>query len=75
MQRDLLLLAEILDAAARLVVLTSERTSTDFDADRDRRDALLWNFTVRGEAVTQLSEAVKAGHAHVGWDEPLASAV
>lgn len=46
MQRDRLLLAEVIDAAERLVELTAERTPADFDANRDRRDALLWNFTV-----------------------------
>lgn len=60
MQRDRLLLGEAIDAAERLVELTAERTPADFDTDRDRRDALLWNFTVLGEAVAQLSEAVKA---------------
>ena len=44
MQRDRLLLAEVIDAAERLVELTAERTPADFDADRDRRDALLWNY-------------------------------
>jgi len=49
MQRDRLLLAEIIEAAERIVELTVERTALDFDEDRDRRDALLWNFTVLGE--------------------------
>ncbi len=71
MQRDRLLLAEILEAATRLVELTTRRTATDFDADRDRRDALLWNFTVLGEAVTQLSKEIKDGHLHVPWEDPV----
>jgi len=71
MQRDRLLLAEIIEAAERIVELTVERTALDFDEDRDRRDALLWNFTVLGEAVVQLSEATKATHPHVGWSDPV----
>jgi len=71
MQRDRLLLAEIIEAAERIVELTVERTALDFDEDRDRRDALLWNFTVLGEAVAQLSEATKAAHPHVGWSNPV----
>lgn len=71
MQRDRLLLAEVIDAAERLVELTDERTAVDFDADRDRRDALLWNFTVLGEAVAQVSEAVKAAHPQVKWNDPV----
>lgn len=71
MQRDRLLLAEVIDAAERLVELTAERAPADFDADRDHRDALLWNFTVLGEAVAQLSEAVKAAHPDVEWSDPV----
>ena len=71
MQRDRLLLAEIIDAAERLVELTAARTAADFEADRDRRDALLWNFTVLGEAVAQVSEAVKAAHPQVKWNDPV----
>ena len=71
MQRDRILLAEIVEAAERIVELTAERTSTDFDDDRDRRDALLWNFTVLGEAVVQLSEATKTAHPHVAWTDPV----
>ena len=71
MQRDRLLLSEVIDAAERLVELTAARAAVDFEADRDRRDALLWNFTVLGEAVAQLSEAVKAAHPHVGWNDPV----
>ena len=50
MQRDQLLLAEIVEAAQRIIDLTSGRSVDDIEADRDRRDALLWNFTVLGEA-------------------------
>ena len=71
MQRDRLLLAEAIDAAERLIELTAARTALDFDEDRDRRDALLWNFTVLGEAVAQLSEALKAAHPDVEWSDPV----
>lgn len=71
MQRDRLLLDEAIDAAERLVELTAERTPADFDADRDRRDALLWNFTVLGEAIAQMSEEIKAAHPHVKWSDPV----
>lgn len=72
MQRDRLLIGEIIDAAERLVELTLDRTPADFDEDRDRRDALLWNFTVLGEAVGQLSEATKGAHPNVVWSDPVA---
>lgn len=43
----------------------------DFESDRDRRDALLWNFTVLGEAVGQLSDATKDAHPGIGWMAPV----
>jgi uncharacterized protein with HEPN domain len=71
MQRDRLLLAEVIDAVERLVELTAARTPADFEADRDRRDALLWNFTVLGEAVSQLSQQTKDAHPAVSWADPV----
>jgi uncharacterized protein with HEPN domain len=71
MRHDRLLLAEIIDATERLVDLTSARSVQDLDADRDRREALLWNYTVLGEAVSQLSEPLKLAHAEVPWSDPV----
>ena len=43
MRRELLLLlAEIVDAAERIVELTAGATLVDLDTDRTRREALLW---------------------------------
>ena len=41
--RDRLLLSEVLDAAARLVELTTGRTKTDFDANPSRRSLALFS--------------------------------
>ena len=41
MRRDLLLLAEIIEAAERIVELTSGHDSADIDSDRNQRDAVL----------------------------------
>ncbi|MCA1703515.1 MAG: DUF86 domain-containing protein, partial [Actinobacteria bacterium] len=38
--------------------------------DRQRRDALLWNFTVLGEAASQLDEEVKRRFPDVAWEQP-----
>jgi uncharacterized protein with HEPN domain len=51
--------------------LTGGRSLDDFESDRDRRDALLWNFTVLGEAVGQLSDAIKHAHPGVAWMAPI----
>jgi uncharacterized protein with HEPN domain len=59
MQRDILLLTEMIDAAEQAHQLTAGITIGQLDTDRQRRDALLWNFTVLGEAAGQLSAEVK----------------
>ena len=59
MQRDILLLTEMIDAAEQAQALTRGVSVGDLEADRQRRDALLWNFTVVGEAAGQLSDDVK----------------
>lgn len=60
MQRDLLLLREMIDAAEQAQSIVAGRTAAAVDGDRLRRDALLWNFTVLGEAATLVSETTKA---------------
>ena len=42
----------------------------DLAADRTRREALLWNFTVLGEASTQLSVELRHRFADVPWRQP-----
>ena len=39
--------------------------------DRVRRDALLWNFTVLGEAASQVSDAVVQRYSEVPWRQPI----
>jgi len=67
MRRDRLLLTEIVDAVERIIDLTDGHSVEGFESDRDRRDALLWNFTVLGEAVGQLSDETKKAHPDVVW--------
>jgi hypothetical protein len=45
MQRDVLLLAETIDAAARAIELVDGVDLPGLAEDRLRREALLWNFT------------------------------
>ena len=71
MRRDGVLLAEIVDAAERIVALVADRSSADFESDPDRRDALLWNFTVLGEAVSQLSDTITTDHPEIAWSAPV----
>jgi len=70
-RRDGVLLAEVIEACERIVSLVADRSASDFGDDLDRRDALLWNFTVLGEAVGQLSDDIKHDHPEVGWASPV----
>jgi uncharacterized protein with HEPN domain len=71
MQRDILLLTEMIDAAEQAQQLTTDITVSQLETDRQRRDALLWNFTVLGEAAGQLSAEVKDRFPKVAWQQPI----
>jgi uncharacterized protein with HEPN domain len=71
MQRDILLLTEMTDAAEQARQLTADITVSQLETDRQRRDALLWNFTVLGEAAGQLSAEVKDWFPDVAWQQPM----
>ena len=71
MQRDILLLTEMIDAAQQARVLTSGVSASELEGDRRSRDALLWNFTVLGEAAGMLSGEVKARFPEVTWQQPV----
>ncbi len=71
MQRDVLLLTEMIDAAERAQQLTADVTVGQLEADRQRRDALLWNFTVLGEAAGQISAQVKDKFPDMPWQQPI----
>lgn len=70
MRRDKLLLLEMIDAGVQAMALADGIDVDALAADRVRRDALLWNFTVLGEAATQLPAAFKAAHPDVDWVRP-----
>ena len=70
MRRDVLLLEEMIQAAVQAVALVEGVAVEDLASDRIRRDALLWNFTVLGEAAAQLSAELKQEFAEVAWRQP-----
>src|SRR6516162_4806300 len=71
MQRDILLLTEMIDAAEQARRLTADITVSQLKTDRQRRDALLWNFTVLGEAAGQLSDQLKDQFPEIAWQQPM----
>ena len=70
MQRELLLLDEMAAAAEQAHRLVEGLTAEEIAGDRVRRDALLWNFTVLGEAAAQLPDDLKARFPLVPWRQP-----
>jgi type II secretory pathway pseudopilin PulG len=70
MQRDVLLLTEMIDAAEQAQALANGVSAEDLAADRQRRDALLWNSTVLGEAAGQLTDEVKKQFPMINWQQP-----
>lgn len=71
MQRDILLIAEMLDAATQAQSLAADVDLADLTDDRQRRDALLWNFTVLGEAAARVSDEVKNRFPDLPWEQPV----
>ena len=69
-RREVLLLGEMIDAAEQAQKLAEGHQVEAIEADRQRRDALLWNFTVLGEAAAQLPDQLKTAHPNVNWARP-----
>lgn len=67
MQRDVLILEQMIDAAEETVALVRDGGVDELRADRQRRDAVLWNLTVLGEAAAQLSPELKDRFPEVAW--------
>ncbi len=67
MRRDAVLLVEIVNAVGRILELTAGLSAMEIEVAPDRRDSLLWNFTVLGEAVGQLSTGLKDDYPAIPW--------
>ncbi|MGQ0846890.1 MAG: HepT-like ribonuclease domain-containing protein [Sporichthyaceae bacterium] len=71
MRRELLLIGQMIEAAEQARTLVVGIELAELESDRQRRDALLWNFTVLGEAATQLDDGIKARFAAISWAQPV----
>ena len=67
MQRDILLLTEIIEAAEQAHQLTAGITIGQLYTDRQRHDALLWNFTVSARLPVSSPPKSKTGSPPSGW--------
>lgn len=70
MRREVLLTGEMIEAAERAQDLVAGVRLEALDQDRQRRDALLWNFTVLGEAAAQLDADIKERFPEIPWSQP-----
>ena len=70
MRRELLLIGQMVEAAEQAMSLVAGIELADLESDRQRRDALLWNFTVLGEAAAQLADDIKTRFAEITWAQP-----
>jgi uncharacterized protein with HEPN domain len=70
MRRDLLLLGEMIDAVEQIQRLVADIGVDELASRRERRDALLWNYTVLGEAAAQVSDGLKGRFPSVPWRQP-----
>ena len=70
MRRDVLLLEEMIEAAEKASQLVEGATVGTLAREHQRRDAMLWNFTVLGEASAQLSAELKQRFPEVPWQQP-----
>ena len=71
MRRELLLLREMIDAADRIRELIA---GTDIEQLRDdsmRREAVLWNYTILGEAASQVPAEIRDAHSTIEWAQAI----
>jgi uncharacterized protein with HEPN domain len=61
-RRELLLLREMRDAAVAIRELVGDRSAEQVEVNTLRRSALLWHFTVLGEAASQVPSEMKDSH-------------
>jgi uncharacterized protein with HEPN domain len=70
MQRDLLLLEEMIDAGDQVCALVAGLSVDELGQDRQRREAFLWNPTILGEASTQVTSGLKSRFSEIPWRQP-----
>jgi uncharacterized protein with HEPN domain len=69
MRREDLFVREMIDAAQTVLDLIADSAPEVIEVDMIRRGAVLWNYTVLGEAANQLASDFKAAHAGIQWVE------
>ncbi|WP_300681180.1 HepT-like ribonuclease domain-containing protein [Nocardioides sp.] len=60
----------MIDAATTIQNVIGDLDVESLGVDTLRRDAVLWNFMVLGEAANQLPRDFKAAHPEIEWSKP-----
>lgn len=70
MQRDLVLVGEMISSANASIEIMGTLEAAELLMNRLRRDAILWNMSILGEASTQISDSLKSEHPEIPWRAP-----
>lgn len=60
----------MIEVAEQAIALVAGQSLADIERDRRRRDALMWNLTVLGEAANQVSADLRDRFDYIPWREP-----
>lgn len=72
MQRsEKLFITEMIQAIGKIREIVDSTTSEELSQDSILQDALLWNFSVLGEAASKLSEDFRRDNDQVNWRRPI----
>ena len=68
---EYLYLHEMRDAVVRIIDIVGTSSRAEIEQDRNRADALMWNYTVLGEAAAGLPQEFRDRHADIAWRRPI----
>lgn len=72
MQRsEKLFITEMIQAIGKIREIVDSTTSEELNQNSILQDALLWNFSVLGEAASKLSEDFRRDNSQVNWRRPI----
>lgn len=67
MRREDLFVREMIDAVHAIIDLVGDSSEYNLREDTTKHSAILWNFTVLGEAANQLPIEIRASFPDVEW--------
>ena len=74
MERDYVILLDILIAAQRIQLFTAELGEATFETSLKDQSAVMWQIAIIGEATRRLSQAFRNAHPEIPWQSMAGSA-